>query len=127
MHIYCTVFSTLRHLPLRTKEGIAVSVLSTRSAYPPQRICRSFRLSKKSFHHSEKKVKRKNGLCKYYKHKPFLIFEIHTSNLLFPLRCKGFTVFRRCALYRTHVRRRDRIDEMQLPFWQPASVSKIVL
>ena len=27
-----------------------------------------------------------------------------------------FSVFRRYALYRTHVRRRDRIGEMQLPF-----------
>jgi len=77
---------------------------------------RFFRLSKKSFHHSEKKIKRKMVCAGIASTSHFLIIETQQSDSLFPLRCKGFTVFRRCALYRTHVRRRDRIDEMQLPF-----------
>ena len=57
----------------------------------------------------------------------FLIIETQQSDSLFPLRRKGFTVFRQQISYRTHVRRRSFVDEMQLPFWQPASMSKRVL
>ena len=41
-----------------------------------------------------------------------------------PCAARVFSVFRRYALYRTHVRRRDRIGEMQLPFLIPSAVSK---